>query len=64
MAEVVTVKGDQCERCRVLLHFILNNADLLALRLILVMTKNPTSMLAPWLAVINSSLETDEVVLM
>lgn len=31
MAEMVTVKGDQCERCRVLLCFILNSADLLAL---------------------------------
>lgn len=30
MAEMVTLEGDQCERCRVLLCFILNNADLLA----------------------------------
>lgn len=31
MAEMVTIKGDQCERHRVLLCFILNNADLLVL---------------------------------
>lgn len=59
MAEMVTLEGDQCERCRVLLCFILSFGFMAGGgRFILVMTQNPTSMLAPWLALINTSLQT------